>query len=136
MPNREGAHDRIGGHEVATFRATMSGPMPPTQEWVAIENGRVQASKSFPDAGSVRFVAYELDGDRKYAIIRMLERGFEVPREYRRFIVEAFADYEAAASAYPLAVGWLSNLVDQFGPDLFGEEWERRAQEWAKETPR
>jgi hypothetical protein len=126
--------DTFGGRQVAEFRETNLGSMPDTEEWAAIKRGDVRASKTFPDAGAVRFVAYRLWGEARFAIVRILFSGFDVPPEHRRFIVEAFLDYESASSAYPLAVGWLTQLVQQYGPQQFGAEWERKAEEWARQT--
>jgi hypothetical protein len=111
-----------GGREVRPFIESISGPMPDTAEYSAIKNGRERQSKSFPGAGSVRFVAYLWREIQKYAIIRSLETGFDVPKQHRRFVVEGFEDYETAVSNYGLAVGWLVELVELHGHGLFDEE--------------
>jgi hypothetical protein len=126
------AGDTLGGRPVREFVDSITGPMPDTPEWAAIKSGDVRASKTFLGAGAVRFVAYTLWGEPKYAIVRVLFSGFDVPPQHRRFIVESFADYEAAASVYPLAVGWLGQLAEQYGPGQLGD-FERAVEEWARQ---
>lgn len=116
------ANESLGGRPVREFLETTRGAMPDTAEYAAIKAGQVRQSKSFPGAGSVKFIAYHLHGEQVYAIIRSLESGFDVPEQHRRFIIESYQDYETAAATFGLAVGWLVQLVQQYGRDLIDED--------------
>jgi hypothetical protein len=116
-------HDRMpGGTEVPMFRETASGPMPDTEVWAAIKNGSVRLAKTLPGIGSAKFVAYQLGGDYRYAVIRMLDSAFRPPAKHQRYIIEAFPNYEAAVTAMALAVSWLLQLAEQYGPGSLDED--------------
>lgn len=119
-------HDRMpGGTEVPMFRETSSGPMPDTEMWSAIKKGSVRLAKTLPGIGTAKFVAYQLNGDYRYAVIRMLDSDFRPPAEHQRYIIEAFPSYEAAVTAMALAVGWLLQLAEQYGPGSLDEDLSR-----------
>jgi hypothetical protein len=119
-------HDRMpGGTEVPMFRETASGPMPDTEVWSAIKNGSVRLAKTLPGIGTAKFVAYQLGGDYRYAVIRILDGGFRPPAKHHRFIIEAFPSYEAAVTAMALAVGWLLQLAEQYGPASLDDDLSR-----------
>jgi hypothetical protein len=116
-------HDRMPGSiEVPMFRETSSGPMPDTEVWAAIKKGSIRHAKTLPGIGSAKFIAYLLDGEQRYAVIRILDGKFHPPAEHQRFIIEAFPNYEAAATAMSLAVGWLLQLAELYGPAPLDEE--------------
>jgi hypothetical protein len=116
-------NDRMpGSTEVPMFRETSSGPMPDTEVWSAIKKGSVRTAKTLPGIGSARFVAYQLSGEQRYAVIRVLDANFHPPAVHQRFIIEAFPGYEAATTAMGLAVGWLLQLAELYGPGPVDEE--------------
>jgi hypothetical protein len=119
-------HDRMpGGTEVPMFRETASGPMPDTEVWSAIKKGSVRLAKTLPGIGSAKFVAYQLGGEYRYAVIRILDSGFQPPAEHQRYIIEAFPGYESAVTAMALAVSWLLQLAEQYGPGALDEDLAR-----------
>ena len=70
-------HDRMpGGTAVPMFRETASGPMPDTDVWAAIKKGSVRHAKTLPGIGSARFIAYQINGEHRYAVIRVLDSNF------------------------------------------------------------
>jgi hypothetical protein len=111
-----------GGTEVPLFRETASGPMPDTEVWAAIKNGSVRLAKTLPGIGSAKFVAYQLGGDYRYAVIRVLDSTFRPPARHQRYIIEAFPNYEAAVTAMAMAVSWLLQLAEQYGPGSLDED--------------
>lgn len=116
-------HDRMpGGTAVPMFRETASGPMPDTEVWAAIKQGSVRHAKTFPGIGSAKFIAYQLSGEQRYAVIRILDSNFQPPTQHQRFIIEAFPNYEAATTAMGLAVGWLLQLAELYGPAPIDED--------------
>ena len=96
--------------------------MPDTEVWSAIKKGSVRTAKTLPGIGSARFVAYQLAGEQRYAVIRVLDANFHPPAVHQRFIIEAFPNYEAAATAMGLAVSWLLQLAELYGPVPMDEE--------------
>ena len=116
-------HDRMpGGTVVTMFRETASGPMPDTEVWAAIKQGSIRHAKTLPGIGSAKFIAYQLGGEHRYAVIRILDANFRPPAEHQRFIIEAFPSYEAATTAMALAVGWLLQLAELYGPGPVNED--------------
>ena len=116
-------HDRMpGSTEVPMFRETSSGPMPDTEVWSAIKKGSIRHAKTLPGIGSAKFIAYQLSGEQRYAVIRILDGKFHPPAQHQRFIIEAFPNYEAAATAMGLAVSWLLQLAELYGPVPMDEE--------------
>jgi len=116
-------HDRMpGGTAVPMFRETASGPMPDTEVWAAIKQGSIRHAKTFPGIGSAKFIAYQLSGEQRYAVIRILDSNFHPPAQHQRFIIEAFPNYEAATTAMGLAVGWLLQLAELYGPAPVDED--------------
>lgn len=109
-------HDRMpGGTAVPMFRETASGPMPDTDVWAAIKKGSVRHAKTLPGIGSARFIAYQINGEHRYAVIRVLDSNFRPPAQHQRFIIEAFPNYEAATTAMGMAVSWLLQLAELYG---------------------
>jgi hypothetical protein len=116
-------HDRMpGSTSVPMFRETASGPMPDTEVWTAIKQGSIRHAKTLPGIGSAKFIAYQLSGEQRYAVIRILDANFHPPAQHQRFIIEAFPNYEAASTAMGLAVSWLLQLAELYAPGPPAEE--------------
>ena len=116
-------HDRMpASTSVPMFRETASGPMPDTEVWTAIKQGSIRHAKTLPGIGSAKFIAYQLNGEQRYAVIRILDANFHPPAQHQRFIIEAFPNYEAASTAMGLAVSWLLQLAELYAPGPPAEE--------------
>ena len=116
-------HRMPGGTTVPMFRETASGPMPDTEVWSAIKKGSIRHAKTLPGVGSAKFIAYQLGGEQRYAVIRLLDSNFHPPAQHQRFIIEAFPNYEAATTAMGMAVSWLLQLAElYYGPAPVDED--------------
>ena len=107
--------ETFGGHSVQMFRETGTGPMPDLPQWTAIKSSPAAQERIIPGIGSVKFVVYRFQGERRFAVVAVVDSAVKLEYFDDRFIIEDFERESAASSAYQLAVARLQRIAGDLG---------------------